>query len=195
MRKRTRSWGRVSITLLLAAAIVLSIPAPAIADGGPILSNSELWAQLEEGQQIAVVKLDTGSTAHVDLFISMLDNSGESHEVVFFLPLGYSPTEFSVEEKTSLDFDDTLTGELDEILATETNRVRSYRRAVQTSLLFGTLFINGGWSWPVWIAVLLGGCAPTGAPIPLATFETESTQVAIYGVEGDTDLQALIDTT
>ena len=195
MHKGTRSWGRSSITLLLVTAIVLSIPAPAIADGGIILSNSELWTQLEEGQQIAVVKLDTGSTAHVDLFISMLDNSGESHEVVFFLPLGHSPSEFSVEEKTSLDFDEQLTAELDELLATETRRVRSYRKAVQASLLLGTLFINGGWSWPVWMAVLLGGCTPAGAPAPLATFETESSQVAIYGVEGDTDLQALIETT
>ena len=55
-----------------------------------------LRAQIEEGQQIAVVELAEPSTVHVDLFISMLDRTGQSHQIAFFLPLGINATDFSV---------------------------------------------------------------------------------------------------
>jgi len=167
-----------------------------MADGGPILGDPELWALLEEGQQIAVVTLGDRNTADVDLFISMLDRSGESHEIVFFLPLGIDPTDFSVVEETSLEFDEGLTEELDKILLREEERTASYRRSVRWSLLLGTLFINGAWSWPLLIVWSLSGCGPAAAPpAPIATYETESSQVAIYGLDKDTDLRALINTT
>jgi hypothetical protein len=132
----------------------------------------------------------------VDLFISMLDRSGESHEVVFFLPLGIDPSGFSVTEETSLEFDEAVTQELDQVLLTEARRTVSYRRNVRWSLLLGTLFINGAWSWPLWLLWTLAGCAAPGAQLaPIATYETESSQVAIYRMDEDTDVQALIETT
>ena len=45
------------VTVTVIAALLLALPMPAMADGGPILSDPELWAQLEEGQQTAVVRL------------------------------------------------------------------------------------------------------------------------------------------
>jgi hypothetical protein len=39
-------------TILIIASLLLCFPAPAVADGGPVLSDPELWAQLEEGSQI-----------------------------------------------------------------------------------------------------------------------------------------------
>jgi len=187
---------RCLVTVTVIATLLLVLPAPAMADGGPILSDPELWGLLEEGQQIAVVTLGSSNTAHVDLFISMLDRSGESHEIVFFLPLGIDPSDFSVVEETSLEFDEALTEELDQILLREEERTVSYRRSVRWSLLLGTLFINGGWSWPLWILWSLSGCGPAAAPpAAIATYETENSQVAIYGVDKDTDLQALITTT
>jgi len=194
MRGGKYGWRLVAIAVI--ATLLLSLPAPAMADGGPVLSDPQLWAQLEEGQQIAVVRLGNGNTARVDLFISMLDRSGVSHEIVFFLPLGIDPADFSVTEETSLDFDRAVTEELDRILLTEAGRMVSYRRNVRWSLLLGTLFINGAWSWPFWLLWTLAGCAAPGAQLaPIATYETESSQVAIYGMDEDTDLQALIETT
>ncbi len=184
------------VAIMVIAALLLALPAPAMADGGPVLRDPQLWAQLEEGQQIAVVRLGSSNTAQVDLFISMLDRSGESHEIVFFLPLGIDPTDFSVVEETSLEFDRAVTQELDQILLREARRTVSYRRNVRWSLLLGTLFINGAWSWPLWLLWTLAGCAAPGAQLaPIATYETESSQVAIYGMDEDTDLQALIQTT
>jgi hypothetical protein len=183
------------IAIMVIASLLLAPPAPSMADGGPILSDPQLWAQLEEGQQIAVVRLGNGNTAQVDLFISMLDRSGVSHEIVFFLPLGTGPTDFSVTEKTSLEFDQAVTEELDEVLLREARRTLSYRTNVRLGLLLGTLFINGAWSWPLWLLWTLAGCAPAAQLAPIATYETESSQVAIYGMDEDTDLQALIETT
>jgi hypothetical protein len=57
------------------------------ADGGPILSDPELRTMHDEGQQIAVVDLQRDGTAPKDLFASMANRSGQSHQVTFFLPL------------------------------------------------------------------------------------------------------------
>jgi hypothetical protein len=184
----------MAITVI--GTLLLSLPAPTMADGGPVLSDPQLWAQLEEGQQIAVVRLGSSNTAQVDLFISMLDRSEVSHEVVFFLPLGVDPRDFSVTEETSLEFDEVVTEELDEILLREARQATSYRKNVRWSLLLGTLFINGAWSWPLWLLWSLAGCAAPGAQLaPIATYETESSLVEIYGMDEDTNLQALIETT
>ena len=176
-------------TILVVTVLLLVFPSPVRADGGPILKDPELWAQLSEGQQTAVVTLKGDNTVEVDLFVSLLDSSGQSHEIVFFVPLGTDPTDFSVIEQTSLDFDQELTKELDEALRKEAQSKRNLR----LSLLSATLLTNGGWMLPVWFPLLLSGCAAEFAPE--ATYETESSQVDIYGLNEDTDLEALINTT
>jgi len=174
--------------ILLVLIIFLAWPLPARADGGPIVNDPLLWAQLKEGQQIAVITLKDTKAADVDLFISLLDKSGESHEVVFFVPLGKNATNFIVIERTSLNFDQNLTKGLDGILRQNAERKHETVR----SLFAGTLLINGVWLLPLWLPVLLTGC---GAPVPEATFETDSSQVSIFGLSDDTDLEALISTT
>src|SRR4030042_390792 len=171
------------------ASLLLIFPSAAVADGGPFVGNRELWTQREEGQQTAVVTLVSNNTAHVDLFISLLDNSGESHQVVFFLPLGTEATGVSVVEKTSLDFDRELTKKLDEALRSEAER----KNDVRFSLLVGSLPINGVWILPLTLALALVGCGQATAPE--ATFETDSSKVDIYGVNENTDLETLINTT
>lgn len=166
----------------------LFFPSPARADGGPILSDPELWAQLEEGQQTAVVTLNDDNTVHVDLFASLLDSSEQSHEVTFFVPLGTDPSDFNVVEKTSLDFDEELTRELDEALRKE-GEVKTH---VCLSFFAATAVINGGWLAAVCLPLLLAGCAGLA---PEETYETESSRVEIYGLDEDTDLDALINTT
>jgi hypothetical protein len=176
-------------TTFIIASLLLFFPPPASADGGPILSDPELWAQLEEGQQTAVVTMKGDNTVDVDLFVSLLDSSGQSHEVVFFIPLGTDPTDFSVIEKTSLDFDEELTEELDEALRREAQS----KRDVCLSLFSATLVINGGWMMVLCFPLLLSGCA--GFAPPEETYETDSSRVDIYGLDEDTDLEALINTT
>jgi hypothetical protein len=174
--------------ILIIASLLLCLPAPAIADGGPVLSDPQLWAQLEEGQQTAVVTLKNDNTASVDLFVSLLDSTGESHEVVFFVPLGTNAADFSVVEKTSLDFDEELTKGLDEALRNEAES----KTNVWLSLLPPALLTNGGWLLAISLPLLLSGCAGTA---PEQTYETDSSQVDIYGLDDDTDLEELINTT
>jgi len=177
------------VTLLVVISLLLAFPSPAKADGGPVLSDPELWAQLKEGQQTAVVTLNGNNTVDVDLFVSLLDNSGQSHEVVFFVPLGTAPADFNVVERTSLNFDQELTEELDEALRDEAQS----KRDIGLSLLPAAMAINGGWMLAVWFPLLLSGCAAEMAPE--ATYETDSSRVDIYGLNEDTDLATLISTT
>ncbi len=173
----------------IVASLLLSFPSPTRADGGPILSDPELWAQLKEGQQTAVVTLKGNNTVDVDLFVSLLDSSGQSHEVVFFVPLGRDPADFSVVERTSLDFDGELTEELDKTLREEAES----KRDIRLSLLSATLLVNGGWILPLSFPLLLSGCAYLSAPE--AIYATDSSRVDIYGLNEDTDLEELIKTT
>jgi hypothetical protein len=175
-------------TAFIIASWLLCFPSQTIADGGPVLSDPELWAQLEEGQQTAVVTLKSDNIVDVDLFVSLLDKSGESHEVVFFVPLGTDPMDFSVMEKTSLDFDKELVEPLDEALRKEAGS----KANVWLSLLPATLLTNGAWMLALCFPLLLSGC--TGIT-PQETYETESSRVDIYGLDEDTDLEALINTT
>ena len=160
---------------------------PARADGGPIV-GPYLWKILEEGQQIAVVTLVDTETAKIDLFISILDSSGESHEIVFFIPLGAEAGEFYVRETDSLNFDERNTYRWDVALNEETKS-----RHETISYLFGaTLLTNGIWVMPLWLPLIFSGC---GAPPPEATFDTDSSQISIYGLDEDTDLESLISVT
>jgi len=173
--------------IFTAASLLVSLPSPVVADGGPI-SDPDLWAQLEEGQQTAVVTLKDDNTVDVDLFVSMLDNSGLSHEIVFFVPLGTDSTDFSVIEKTSLDFDYELTEELDKALSKEAQS----KRDVCLSLFSATLLTNGGWMIVPLFPLLLSGCVGIETE---EIYETDSSRVDIYGLDEDTDLEALINTT
>ena len=175
--------------LIFITGIFLFKPFPVKADGGPVVPY-EVWTLLEEDQQIAVVTIKDKDTAEIDLFISLLDKTGESHEVVFFLPLGINATYFSVVERESTTFNRLTTRGLDNILRECDSRKQ---QAVQ-ALFIGTLLSNGVWLIPIWAPILLAGC---GAPHEAAeaTFETDSSQVNIFSIKDDTDLDALINTT
>jgi hypothetical protein len=180
-------------TTLVTACLLLCFPSATIADGGLVLSDPQLWAQLEEGQQTAVVTLQSDNTVDVDLFVSLLDSSGQSHEVVFFVPLGTEPRDFNVTEKTSLDFDEELVMELDDALRKEAVSPRLW-----LSLLPPILLTHGAWMLAVCLPLLLTGCGGGeggGRNQPEQTFETDSSRVDIYGLDEDTDLEALINTT
>jgi hypothetical protein len=180
---------KITISLVLACVAVSIAATPVKADGGPIVPY-DLWAQLEEGQQIAVVTLKNNDSAKIDLFISILDKTKQSHDITFFVPLGTQAADFSAVEQNVVDFDSENTQGLDEILRDSSNN-RKY--AVQM-LFSGALISNGGILIPLWAPMLLSGCS-AAAPQPEATYQTESSQIGIYGIDANTDLQALISTT
>lgn len=176
-------------TAIIMALILTALPVPTKADGGPIV-DPNLFANLKEGQQVAVITLQDTDTASVDLFISILDQTGESHEIVFFVPLGVSAEGFSVRERLSLTFNELFTERLDRAL------FEGYQQDQQFihSLFAGALLTNGVWLTPLWLPLLLTGCGAE-APAPISTFETDSSEVSIFGLDESTDLEALISTT
>lgn len=184
--KLQRTVVRIFITAIL-VFLSVAFPLPAKADGGPVV-GPYLWAMLKEGQQVAVITMLDTENAKVDLFISIADTSGESHEVVFFVPLGMEATDFGVRERNSLKFDLANTAKLDDYIQMEANR----KQGVIRSLFGASLLTNGVWLLPFWIPVILSGCA---GPPPEATYETDSSQVSIYGLDGNTDIEGLISTT
>jgi len=188
MRNRIRV-----LLVVVVLALVLGRPAPAVADGGPYV-QATAWTYLHEVEQVAVVHLDSSQVAHVDLFVSLRDESPETHEVVFFLPLGHNPSDFAVVEENSRAFAQALTNPLDQTITNENARSRSYKQGVLFSLLGGMMVINGGWTWPLWTVLGLAGCG-AGPPAPVATYETENSSIEIYQIDPDTDLQQLTSAT
>jgi hypothetical protein len=176
-----------SVTSIFIILVLSTLPLPVKADGGPVVGPA-LWQSLKEGQQIAVVTLRDTKTADVSLFISLLDSTGESHEVAFFVPLGFEAANFGVEEQYLRDFDELKTKSPDTLLYQDARR----KQGTIDALFGATLLTNGIWLLPLWLPVMLSGCA---APPPQATFETDSSQVSIYGIDADTDLDDLIGTT
>ena len=151
--------------------------------------DPDLFAKLKEGQQVAVITFQDTNIASVDLFVSILDQTGESHEIVYFVPLGVKADGFSVRERDSLDFNDQYTRRLDMTL------FQSYRQDQEfVRMLFaGALLTNGVWITPLWLPLLFTGCAE--APPSISTFQTDSSEVSIFGLDESTDIEALISTT
>ncbi len=178
----------ISLFIALIAITALLFPSPVQADGGPIVPR-DLWGEINEGQQIAVVTIQDDSTVKVDLFISILDQTQQSHDITFFIPLGKSTTGFSAIEQNLIDFDSHNTGGLDRLLRDSAN---AKQHAMQM-LFSGALLSNGGILTPFWIPMLLSSCA-AAAPKAEASFQTGSSQIGIYDINADTDIQALIAT-
>jgi hypothetical protein len=179
------------LLIFTAAFIILSsfiIPLPLNADGGPIV-DPLLFAKLQEGQQIAVIRLQDTSTASVDLFVSILDQTGESHDISYFVPLGTKPSGFQVNEEDSLTFAYSLTETPDRILFQGYQNNQTFLQEI----FAGALLTNGVWLTPLWLPMLLSSCG--AAPTPVSSFSTPGSQVDIFNIDETTDLDALISTT
>jgi hypothetical protein len=125
------------LVALLLTFIFIALPLPAKADGGPMV-DPDLFTKLKERQQVAVIQLQDTNTASVDLFVSILDQTGESHEIVYFVPLGVKAEGFSVREGDSLEFNEQYTRRLDMAL------FQSYRQDQEfiRMLFAGALLTN-----------------------------------------------------
>ena len=167
--------------------VLLAPGLPARADGGPMV-DALLWQYLTEGQQVAVITLNDLETARIDLFVSLLDESGESHQVVYFLPLGNEAAGFSVFEQIAGDFDHTYTTALEQRL------VGAHRNQLNNlDALFGAGLVGGGiWLLPFWAPLILTGC---GGQPPLASYTTKSSSIEVYALDETTDMDSLVATT
>lgn len=106
------------------------------------------------------------------------------------MPLGQNSSFFQAFEEDRFTFDEPTTRRLDNIIRqSATNR----QHAIQ-ALFSGALLTNGAILIPLWAPVLLTGCAAAEQK-PEATLQTESSQISIYGIDDNTDLAALIQTT
>ena len=182
---------RIKVTAFIAIAVIIAsviIPTPVSADGGPMV-DPLLFAQLQEGQQVAVIRLQDNNTTSVDLFVSILDKTGESHDVTYFVPLGIGPRNFQVTQEDSVSFANSQTANLDQLI------FQNYQQNQQIleGLFAGALLTNGVWLTPLWLPMLLNSCSSPSAPV--ATFTTPSSQISIFNIDETTDLDALISTT
>jgi len=175
--------------ILFTAILAVAVPSPAIADGGLIVPR-DLWIDLEEGHQVGVVTIIDEETARIDLFISILDRTDASHEVTFFVPIGTNTSYFQAIEQDILTFDEATTRKLDKIIRDGANE---RKRAVH-ALFSGALLTNGAIFTPFWAPILLTGCG-AAAPQPETVVFTESSQISVYGIDDNTDINALIETT
>ncbi len=190
---KTRFVFRLTCALALLCVGLLAPQAAARADGGMVLPDPNLWALIDEGQQIAVVSLGQENTAQVDLFITLNDRSGTSHQVTFFVPLGQKASNFTVVEEKELVFDKKMTAGLDEELDQYIRREASYKTTIRNQLFLGTLMTNGLWSLLALTPLIASGCGAAQAPV--ATYKTENSTISIYEMNAETNLEDLIATT
>ena len=180
---------RTPMLLLLTALLAILVPSVTFADGGPIVPH-DLWADLEEGHQIGVVTILDEDTARMDLFISILDRTEISHEITFFVPIGKNTYDFGAVEEELLDFDEDTTKWIDKKLREGADRKE---HAVQ-ALFAGALMTNGAVLIPAWAPVLLTGCGAASAK-PDQVITTDRSEISIFSIDDNTDLDELIQTT
>jgi hypothetical protein len=108
------------------------------------------WTLLVESHEIGIVTLLNVDEAMVDLFIAPLSETDGQQSEVYVLPLGSDPIGLAVQEKARRDFADEATLDLDSVLRKAASSNRLYNADVSAALLVGTLFMHGGWIWPLW---------------------------------------------
>ncbi len=178
-----------ALLVIFTALVFTLIPLPARADGGPVVPR-DLWGTIKEGQQVAVVTLLSEHTAEIDLFISILDKTAQSHDVTFFVPVGTDTSGFYAVEESLSQFNISATNNLDKILRDSADKKK---HAMQV-LFSGALLTNGALLVPFWAPLLLTGCGAI-APEADVTLQTESSEISIFSINDNTDIDALIQTT
>ncbi len=180
----------------LLAFVVVGMMAmtPADADG-MLLAPSSVLSLLGEQSQIAVVDIRPDKTANINLFISLSDNSTESHEVQFLLPLQTLPLDFAAKEITQDQFRKQRLVPLDNLFWAAQAELAHFRNRLDAAYTLGALAAG-----PVSLAgrfheaykktqLVPGG----GVVAPAATLsvKTAHSSVAVYGSLSLPQLEAL----
>jgi hypothetical protein len=152
---------------------------------GMLIARSEVVGSFSEQVQLAVVEVSADHTAQVDLFISLLDTSGEPHEVSFLLPLQADPTEVSVQETFLGPFTAQKTRPLDALLHRATRDAEAVPEAIRRAGLLGSVFggpfaLAAQWGARPPGLQAAGGFRGGSGPHPSRSLRTEHSKVDIY---------------
>jgi hypothetical protein len=185
--------------VLSSAAISLGallLPLTVAHADGLLLAPSDVLRGFSEQAQVAVMDVRPDQTVTVDLFISLMDTSAESHEVDFLLPLQTLPKGFQATEVSGTRFSKQKLGPLDSIIHTAARHARgeAWKREKLYdlgALLAGPLAVVWAGPWDEEMSRGLGGSGAAEPPGPEMTVRTEHTKVAIYASLKPDELQAL----
>jgi hypothetical protein len=152
---------------------------------GMLLVPSGVLNSFTEQSQLALVEVRPDRTVQVDLFISLLDISGQSREVYFLLPLQTMPKEFGAREVTAKRFAEEKLRPLDALLEKAwQERVKDVRRIYAlygaSALLSGPLALLWAGPWGLelkWAGAVAGASEP---PVPRISVKTEHTKADVY---------------
>ncbi len=159
---------------------------PARGDG-ILLAPGKLLQSFAEQIQLAVVEVRPDETVEVDLFISLLDESGESREVHFLLPLQTMPGEFRAAEHPLAEFWEQEIEPLERLFHEAAAAERRHRRAIQTAVAVGSLPAGPLAAAIQWYRILGGGHRGMGAigqaessVAPVLSVETRHARADVY---------------
>jgi len=172
---------------------------PANGDG-VLLLPSELLGAFTEQSQLAVIEVNRDRTCRVDLFVSLLDTSGRSHEVHFALPLQTLPKHLQAQEVAASQFREDRLRPLDGVFwaeqkAGEQAAIDRLTAGVAGAVVAGplSLVLEGGY---VFSAMMSGtkraaGALPGAAIGPAMTAETDHSKIEVYPALRAEDLARL----
>jgi hypothetical protein len=178
----------------IAFLALVRIGGVALGDGAPLVP-SRLLRVFSEQSQLAVVEVRADRTVSVDLFISLMDTSRESHEVPFLLPLQTMPDEFTVSEMTLKQFRDRHLQPLHDIMD-RAQRADS-PEAAKNMLGICALACNPMaviLASPILMPVYAGARGRAGhlmAPAPALSVETKHARAEVYPALKSDELAAL----
>ena len=168
---------------------------------GMLIGPSWLLQGFSEQAQVAVVAVGPDRAVAVDLFISLLDTSGQPHEVHFLLPLQTMPGEFSAREVTLRGYREKLVDPLDILLLEAAASDRRQERSIGKMHTAGSL-LAGPCALMARVvldrqrrrgAEMAGGVQEGGSEraTPAFSVATEHAQVEVYEALEPAELAAL----
>lgn len=177
---------------LLALVILSFIIQNITADGGFIPRDPSIYYNMVEDQQIAVIDIQDEHNVNVDMFISIIDKSNKSHEIVFFLPFYEKPKSFNVEEKDYNEFEKQKTKPLDRFITDNSKWKDDAKERILLSAA-GGWFISGG---PSFLGIMFWQMGTFGVSAmgisPEQVITTEHARVEVYNVTSEKDLEELL---
>lgn len=161
------------------------------ADGIGIPPDPSVYYNISESQQIAVIDIKEENIFNVDMFISLVDNSGQSNEITFVLPFYDKPNNFHVEEETYNEFNNRITGTLDAFIRRNDRVKERVRDDFVVFCMLGNIGIGSPISiliWQLGVFNIGGG----GEIQPEEIIVTEHTQVEVYNISDSNILRNLL---
>jgi len=196
---RSTRWA-VAVSAIVVAAGTLLLPVPLAHADGMILAPSNILRYFAEQSQVGVVEVKADRTVAVDLYISLLDTSGQSHEVSFLLPLQAMPKGFRAQETTLARFTEARLQPLGGVLRAAEHDRRQQQEAIArayaaSSLVAGPLAFaarNAALPEPLqWATKGMSAGAAEKGPVPTISVRTEHSRLEVYASLQPDQLAAL----